>query len=144
MAIHLVPRSGDELTLALPWRIPLGERKTSSTVDALVALVQGLNGEADDSPLNLKLGYQLREELSRMGSNTKLVKARLVALSDLKQRTPKEREQVEKTLRLPLFLADTGSESNTHAHPVVNLLLLARFLRREGGMQVCEVPDDLT
>ena len=128
--IHLVPRSGDELTVELPWQVSGIE-----TIPALDELVGKLDGDGEDSALNLKLGYQLREERFRMGNNPELIRARILALSGLDRSAPEKEKKAEHLLRLPLWMATRRPETDRERHPVVDLLLLARFLRREGGMQ---------
>ena len=131
VVVRLLPRSGDPMEVALPWRDDAG-----STLAALEALVDG------DGPLDVlgKLPARLREELRQLrdgqgGWRAELVDSRLRGLVNEEARGPKPKdEDLNRLLALPRRVIDdpkTYRTRDTKQHPVVDLLLLARFLRRE-------------
>ncbi|MCK6524489.1 type III-B CRISPR-associated protein Cas10/Cmr2 [Myxococcota bacterium] len=132
LTVRLTPRSGDGLTVTLPWRV-----NTERSVVLLNELAGVKADDSSESPLNLKLGHVLRAELMTLGYRPDdkyhgkrpdwkalepIIRGRMRVLANAIGDTE------DRALRLPLDLLalDEGNPDR-----LVKTLLLARFLARE-------------
>lgn len=132
LAVHLALRSGEPQTLVLGWE------DAGVTVDRRLYDLAAWKGEkktgSADSPLDVDLAYRLREELRGLPvGRGDLLWERLRALAGLgraESLPPLFQWLREVAERQPEHEPD-GPRPTPEDHPLVRLLLLARFLHRE-------------